>query len=93
LRENENVGGVFLVEKPIQGEAGVLCAFENYLKEAKALCEKTTGCLPINFTLQMKYKTGIARTGRFIALVVIVVVRNKHCSGHTRGKNLIFNFR
>jgi ornithine--oxo-acid transaminase len=37
LESNKNIAG-FLVE-PIQGEAGVFVPSENYLRDAKALCE------------------------------------------------------
>lgn len=57
----ENVAG-FLVE-PIQGEAGVFVPSEDYLKNAKALCEEA-GVLFIADEVQ----TGIARTGSLLAV-------------------------
>ncbi len=57
----DNVAG-FLVE-PIQGEAGVYVPNDGYLAEAKALCE-SNGALFIADEVQ----TGIARTGRLLAV-------------------------
>lgn len=57
----DNVAG-FLVE-PIQGEAGVFVPEDMYLSEAKALCE-ASGVLFIVDEVQ----TGIARTGRLLAV-------------------------
>ncbi|KAI9818074.1 MAG: ornithine aminotransferase [Pycnora praestabilis] len=50
----------FLVE-PIQGEAGIVVPDENYLKEAKQLCEKHNVLLICD-----EIQTGIARTGRLL---------------------------
>jgi len=61
LEHNKNVAG-FLVE-PIQGEAGVYVPSEGYLAKAKALCE-AHGVLFIADEVQ----TGIARTGRLLAV-------------------------
>ena len=61
LTSNKNIAG-FLVE-PIQGEAGVYVPSEGYLKKAKALCEQH-GVLFIADEVQ----TGIARTGRLLAV-------------------------
>ena len=74
LRENENVAG-FLVE-PIQGEAGVYVPSENYLKEAKALCEKYNVLF-----IADEVQTGIARTGRLLATCGNCSCPDKHCSG------------
>ena len=57
----ENVAG-FLVE-PIQGEAGVFVPSEDYLKNAKALCEEA-GVLFIADEVQ----TGLGRTGHRLAV-------------------------
>ena len=59
--KQENVAG-FLVE-PIQGEAGVYVPSEGFLKKAKALCA-AAGALFIADEVQ----TGIARTGRLLAV-------------------------
>jgi ornithine--oxo-acid transaminase len=61
LSSNPNVGG-FMVE-PIQGEAGVYVPSENYLKEAKALCEKYNVLF-----IADEVQTGIARTGKLLAV-------------------------
>ncbi len=61
LKENDNVAG-FLVE-PIQGEAGVYVPSEGYLHKAKELCS-ANGALFIADEVQ----TGIARTGRLLAV-------------------------
>ncbi|WP_417445019.1 ornithine--oxo-acid transaminase [Joostella sp.] len=61
LKENSNVAG-FLVE-PIQGEAGVYVPSEGYLTKARELC-KEYGVLFIADEIQ----TGIARTGRLLAV-------------------------
>jgi len=74
LASNENVAG-FLVE-PIQGEAGVYVPDENYLTQAKALCE-THGVLFIADEVQ----TGIARTGKLLATCGHCSCENRHCSG------------
>ncbi len=59
--KNPNVAGFML--EPIQGEAGVFVPDEGYLKSAKSLCEKA-GVLFIADEVQ----TGIARTGRLLAV-------------------------
>lgn len=56
----KNIAG-FLVE-PIQGEAGVVVPDQNYLKQAKALCQKNNVLL-----LTDEIQTGIARTGSLLA--------------------------
>ncbi len=74
LESNTNVAG-FLVE-PIQGEAGVYVPSENYLKEAKALCEKHNVLF-----IADEVQTGIARTGRLLATCGNCNCENKNCSG------------
>lgn len=74
LESNKNVAG-FLVE-PIQGEAGVYVPSENYLKEAKALCEKYNVLF-----IADEVQTGIARTGRLLATCGNCSCENKDCSG------------
>ncbi len=74
LESNDNVAG-FLVE-PIQGEAGVYVPSENYLKEAKALCEKHNVLF-----IADEVQTGIARTGRLLATCGNCSCADKHCSG------------
>ena len=59
--KDENIAGFML--EPIQGEAGVFVPDEGYLKGAKELCEKA-GVLFIADEVQ----TGIARTGRLLAV-------------------------
>jgi len=61
LENTPNVAG-FLVE-PIQGEAGVFVPDEGYLKSAKALCEKNDVLF-----IADEVKTGIARTGKLLAV-------------------------
>ncbi len=61
LLGNTNVAG-FLVE-PIQGEAGVYVPSEGYLAKAKALCEKHNVLF-----IADEVQTGIARTGRMLAV-------------------------
>ncbi|MDN3664130.1 ornithine--oxo-acid transaminase [Algibacter miyuki] len=61
LVNNKNVAG-FLVE-PIQGEAGVYVPSEGYLSSAKALCEKHNVLF-----IADEVQTGIARTGRMLAI-------------------------
>ena len=68
--KGENVAG-FLVE-PIQGEAGVFTPDENYMAEAKKLCNDN-GVLFMADEVQ----TGIARTGSLLA-----VCGNCTCEGH-----------
>ena len=60
LDNNPNVVG-FLVE-PIQGEAGVYVPDEDYLSEAKKLCQKNNVLF-----IADEVQTGIARTGRLLA--------------------------
>ncbi|PLB35671.1 ornithine-oxo-acid transaminase [Aspergillus candidus] len=50
----------FLVE-PIQGEAGIVVPDEDYLKEARALCDKHNALLICD-----EIQTGIARTGKLL---------------------------
>jgi ornithine--oxo-acid transaminase len=59
--KQENVVG-FLVE-PIQGEAGVYVPSEGYLKKSKELCEKYNALF-----IADEVQTGIARTGRLLAV-------------------------
>ncbi len=61
LENNKNIAG-FLVE-PIQGEAGVYVPSEGYLSKAKALCEKHNVLF-----IADEVQTGIARTGRLLAV-------------------------
>jgi ornithine--oxo-acid transaminase len=74
LNSNPNVAG-FLVE-PIQGEAGVYVPSENYLREAKALCEKYNVLF-----IADEVQTGIARTGRLLATCGNCDCADKNCSG------------
>lgn len=74
LSKEDNVAG-FLVE-PIQGEAGVYVPSENYLKEAKALCEKYNVLF-----IADEVQTGIARTGRLLASCGHCSCPKKDCSG------------
>jgi ornithine--oxo-acid transaminase len=74
LSSNPNVAG-FMVE-PIQGEAGVYVPSENYLREAKALCEKYNVLF-----IADEVQTGIARTGRLLASCGNCSCPNKDCSG------------
>ncbi|KKZ66621.1 ornithine aminotransferase [[Emmonsia] crescens] len=50
----------FLVE-PIQGEAGIVVPDDDYLKEARALCDKHNALLICD-----EIQTGIARTGKLL---------------------------
>ena len=59
--KKDNVAGFML--EPIQGEAGVIVPDEGYLKTAKVLCQQA-GVLFIADEIQ----TGIARTGRLLAV-------------------------
>ncbi|MXV38413.1 ornithine--oxo-acid transaminase [Flavobacteriaceae bacterium Ap0902] len=59
--QEENVVG-FLVE-PIQGEAGVYVPDEGYLKKAQELCHKNNALF-----IADEIQTGIARTGRLLAV-------------------------
>lgn len=74
LEGNKNIAG-FLVE-PIQGEAGVYVPSENYLIEAKALCEKHNVLF-----IADEVQTGIARTGRLLATCGNCDCVDKNCSG------------
>ena len=74
LSTNPNVAG-FLVE-PIQGEAGVFVPSENYLRDAKALCEKYNVLF-----IADEVQTGIARTGRLLASCGNCSCTDKNCSG------------
>jgi len=74
LERNKNIAG-FLVE-PIQGEAGVFVPSENYLSEAKALCEKHNVLF-----IADEVQTGIARTGRLLATCGSCSCTDKLCSG------------
>ncbi|WP_299113848.1 ornithine--oxo-acid transaminase [uncultured Winogradskyella sp.] len=73
LSSNPNVAG-FMVE-PIQGEAGVYVPSENYLREAKALCEKYNVLF-----IADEVQTGIARTGRLLASCGNCSCADKNCS-------------
>ncbi|WP_340106226.1 ornithine--oxo-acid transaminase [Rhodohalobacter sp. 8-1] len=68
--KEENVAG-FLVE-PIQGEAGVMVPDDNYMRQAKSLCEKHNALF-----IADEIQTGIARTGSLLA-----VCGNCSCEGH-----------
>ncbi|PHR97674.1 MAG: ornithine--oxo-acid transaminase [Leeuwenhoekiella sp.] len=70
LIENKNVAG-FLVE-PIQGEAGVYTPSDDFMKQAKAICEKHNVLF-----IADEIQTGIARTGALLA-----VCGNCTCEGH-----------
>ena len=61
FESTKNIAG-FLVE-PIQGEAGVYVPDDNYLKEAKVLCEANEALF-----IADEVQTGIARTGRLLAV-------------------------
>ena len=74
LENDINVAG--LLVEPIQGEAGVFVPSENYLKEAKALCEKHNVLF-----IADEVQTGIARTGRLLATCGNCSCSDKHCSG------------
>jgi ornithine--oxo-acid transaminase len=74
LEANPNVAG-FLVE-PIQGEAGVYVPADDYLKKAKALCEKHQ----VLFVAD-EVQTGIARTGKLLASCGNCSCQDRHCSG------------
>lgn len=74
LENNKNVAG-FLVE-PIQGEAGVYVPSDNYLQEAKKLCEAHNVLF-----IADEVQTGIARTGRLLATCGNCSCVDKHCSG------------
>ena len=70
LHENDNVAG-FLVE-PIQGEAGVYTPADDFMKNAKALCEEHNVLF-----IADEIQTGIARTGALLA-----VCGNCTCENH-----------
>jgi ornithine--oxo-acid transaminase len=74
LETTNNVAG-FLVE-PIQGEAGVYVPSDNYLAEAKKLCEAHNVLF-----IADEVQTGIARTGRLLATCGNCSCTDKHCSG------------
>ena len=74
LENTKNVAG-FLVE-PIQGEAGVYVPSDNYLMEAKKLCEAHNVLF-----IADEVQTGIARTGRLLATCGNCSCADKHCSG------------
>lgn len=61
LKSDKNIAG-FLVE-PIQGEAGVYVPADGYLAKAKQLCEKHNVLFMAD-----EVQTGIARTGRLLAV-------------------------
>lgn len=61
IQNNKNVVG-FLVE-PIQGEAGVYVPAEGYLKRAKEICKENDVLF-----IADEVQTGIARTGRLLAV-------------------------
>ncbi len=61
LESDKNIAG-FLVE-PIQGEAGVYVPSEGYLSAAKELCKKHNVLF-----IADEVQTGIARTGRLLAV-------------------------
>ena len=61
LKENKNIAG-FLVE-PIQGEAGVYTPDDNYIRQAKALCEAHNVLF-----IADEIQTGIGRTGSLLAV-------------------------
>jgi ornithine--oxo-acid transaminase len=73
LKNNSNVAG-FLVE-PIQGEAGVYVPHQDYLRKAKALCEKYNVLF-----IADEVQTGIARTGRLLATCGDCSCEDKNCS-------------
>ncbi len=79
LENNVHVAG-FLVE-PIQGEAGVYVPSEDFLKEAKALCEKYNVLF-----IADEVQTGIGRTGRLLATCGNCSCEDKHCSGEPEVK-------
>ena len=68
--QQDNVAG-FLVE-PIQGEAGVYTPADNYMAEARRLCDEHN----VTFIAD-EVQTGIARTGSLLA-----VCGNCSCEGH-----------
>lgn len=74
LSSSNNIAG-FLVE-PIQGEAGVYVPSENYLRDAKALCEKYNVLF-----IADEVQTGIARTGRLLATCGNCSCEKRDCTG------------
>ena len=74
LKSNSNIAG-FLVE-PIQGEAGVYVPSEDYLSNAKKMCER----YDVLFIAD-EVQTGIARTGRLLASCGNCNCSDKNCSG------------
>lgn len=77
LRRCKNAAG-FVIE-PIQGEAGVKVPSNNYLKEAKALCEKYNVLMICD-----EVQTGLGRTGNMLASQDVkadMVVLGKALSG------------
>jgi ornithine--oxo-acid transaminase len=72
--EDPHVAG-FIVE-PIQGEAGVVVPANNYMIEAKKLCEKNQVLL-----IADEVQTGIARTGKLLA-----TCGNCNCQGFCQHK-------
>ena len=70
LQSNDNIAG-FLVE-PIQGEAGVFTPADDYMKQAKELCNKHNALF-----IADEIQTGIARTGGLLA-----VCGNCNCQAH-----------
>ena len=61
LNENPNIAG-FLVE-PIQGEAGVYTPDENFIPQAKEICQKHNVLL-----IADEIQTGLGRTGALLAI-------------------------
>jgi len=70
LANNDNIAG-FLVE-PIQGEAGVFTPADDYMQNAKELCNANNVLF-----IADEIQTGIARTGALLA-----VCGNCSCQGH-----------
>ncbi len=70
LQSNDNIAG-FLVE-PIQGEAGVYTPADDYMRQAKELCNKHNALF-----IADEIQTGIARTGGLLA-----VCGNCNCEAH-----------
>ncbi|MFM6934425.1 MAG: ornithine--oxo-acid transaminase [Flavobacteriales bacterium] len=68
--KGKNVAG-FLVE-PIQGEAGVYTPAENYISEAKRLCQENNVLF-----IADEVQTGIARTGSLLAVCGNCTCENK----------------
>jgi len=72
--KDPNVAGVII--EPIQGEAGVVPAGDNYLGQVKALCEEKNVLF-----IADEVQTGIARTGKLLA-----VCGNCDCTKHCENK-------